>query len=261
MAGGPKTFGNAQRISTLPPDGYIGAPFVTIIGFREDADEQPEQSPIGWTGVTPVVSVDIGSGLTSAAFCYTLDEIDGSAFVQLRSTGDDIDDAAPISQGPLIALARQTLYNGASWDRQRSASADTIGAASSVGAALQASPGNWSETDAPAAATQATVTRPAGAAGVRHVCTGIDATLILPPGANQPAVQLVLRDGATGAGAILWSRAFGVGAAVVDALQQQVSIAGLNIVGSDAEAMTLEFTAAGVAATLQSVALTGYDAA
>jgi len=39
-----------------------------------------------------------------------------------------------------------------------------------------------------------------------------------------------------------------------------VSLSNLNIVGTAATAMTLEFAAAGGASTFESVALTGYDA-
>lgn len=109
---------------------------------------------------------------------------------------------------------------------------------------------------APAAATQATISQAAGAAGVRNVCTQISASLCTVGTAQAAAVHLVLRDGATGAGTILWEKTFSFGTTTMIS----IDITGLHIVGSAATAMTLEFDAAGVAASFESVALGGYVA-
>jgi hypothetical protein len=121
-----------------------------------------------------------------------------------------------------------------------------------------AAPGgaNFAVVHTPAAATQATITQAAGAAGVRNVCTGITFGLQVI-GTIQPVIQVNLRDGATGAGTILWSMS--VGAAV--STMTVFSVSGLNIVGSAATGMTLEFSAAGAAATSESVSLQGYTTA
>ena len=113
---------------------------------------------------------------------------------------------------------------------------------------------NFQITHTPVAATQATISQAAGAAGVRNVCTGISASLCTVGTAQAAAVQLNLRDGATGAGTILWSKTFSCGTTT----QVNVDLAGLNIYGSAATAMTLEFSAAGVAASFESVSLSGY---
>lgn len=152
--------------------------------------------------------------------------------------------------------ALNALWNGAAWDRMRSGAAAVIAAFSSLGAALSVSPGNWSQGSTPAAATQATTSRAAGGAGVRHVCTGIFATLATGATAQAAAAVLVLRDGLTGAGAILWTKQSILPVNGV----WNVEISGLNIVGSAATAMTLEFVAAGVAGSFQSVSMTGYEA-
>lgn len=124
------------------------------------------------------------------------------------------------------------------------------------GAMLVAPPSQWSVFSTPAAATQATASR-AAVASSANICNSISARLIIPPGVNQPVIALNLRDGATGAGTILWSHTFGVGAAVANGLVQDMLISGLAIPGSNNTAMTLEFSAAGAATTLQSVAMTG----
>ncbi len=137
----------------------------------------------------------------------------GATMDRLRSGGDNADAIATATLGRLFAMTRGSLFNNATWDRARSGSAANLATLLSLGAALSVRPGEWSVNHVPAAATLATISRAAGAAGVRHVCTSIDAALVLPAAANQAAITLNLRDGATGAGTILWSRRFGIGAA------------------------------------------------
>ena len=108
----------------------------------------------------------------------------------------------------------------------------------------------------PAAATQATVTQAAGAAGVKNVATGLsfNSTTV---GTAQTVISVSLRDGATGAGTILWSTQF------IQPVNNVFAMAVVlpHIKGTAATAMTLEFSAAGAAATLQSVSLQGYTTA
>lgn len=125
-------------------------------------------------------------------------------------------------------------------------------------AALVADLGEWSLTHQPAVATRATITR-AAVVNARHVCRSISASIAVDP-ANAPANFILnLRDGATGAGTILWSRRLAV-FDLVNGGSVGVDIAGLNIVGSENTAMTLEFTAAPGGASFQTVAITGRTA-
>lgn len=116
-------------------------------------------------------------------------------------------------------------------------------------------PENWTAFHTPAAATQATISRAANAT-LRHFCTSISATLAAGATAQAAAAILVLRDGAAGAGTIIWSKQVIMPA---NGAPWEVSISGLNIPGTKNLAMTLEFTAAGAAGTFESVAMTGYD--
>jgi len=116
--------------------------------------------------------------------------------------------------------------------------------------------GQFNLVHTPAAAAQATISQAAGAAGVRNVCSGI-AFSLQTIGTIQPPIQVNLRDGASGAGAILWSMT--IGAAVSSLFAFAVS--GLNIQGSPATAMTLEISAAPAAAASASVSLQGYTTA
>jgi hypothetical protein len=105
----------------------------------------------------------------------------------------------------------------------------------------------------PAAATQATITQASAGAGYRNVCFGIIASIACGATAQTP-VHVYLRDGATGTGTIIAS-------AVVAAPANNyglIELFGLKIQGSLATAMTLEFEAAGVAASVESVTLLTY---
>ena len=108
----------------------------------------------------------------------------------------------------------------------------------------------------PAATAQATVTQPAGAAGVKNVCTGVSFTSVTV-GTAQTIISVSLRDGATGAGTILWSMQF------IQTTNQvlAVHVPLPHIAGTAATAMTFEFSAGGVAASVQSVSMQGYTTA
>lgn len=267
---GPKGVGSRGRSSVVNGNpAIVGQDFVTIWGQKADTNVVEG----GGAAVAAVRNATNAAGfdpttilspqaliVASIAYGQRLGDTELDRIRAILTNADDIAAIASGSGGALASAAFRFGWDGAAWDRLRVGSASVLSALSSAGAGLQVRPGDWSVNHVPAAATVATITRAAGAAGVRHVCTSIDAALVIPATANQPAITLNLRDGATGAGTILWSRRFGVGAAIAGDAQQEVSLSGLNIVGSAATAMTLEFSAAGVATTLQSVAMTGYDA-
>lgn len=116
--------------------------------------------------------------------------------------------------------------------------------------------GQFSVTHTPAAATQATISKAAAGAGVSNVATLLSYS-ITTTGTAQGAIVIALRDGATGAGTILWSKTL---LAPTNSIVSE-SIALPHIVGTANTPMTLEFSAAGAAATVQSVNLTGYTTA
>ena len=256
-----QSFGGAGRTTSFVfGSGGVGGAVVQIGG--------PPGEELGSAGVVSVFrnSADDIDLTSQANFLGVLATVAGPQFADAGALdralvgADNADDVAVRTTGFLATLARGTLFDGTTWDRARSASAAALAAFSSAGAALVSEPGNWSINHTPAAATQATITRAAGGASVRHVATSISAYLIIQPTINQPVITLNLRDGGTGAGTILWSRNIGVGAALANGGEQSVELSGLKIVGSANTAMTLEFSAAGAAGTIQSVALTGHDA-
>lgn len=181
-------------------------------------------------------------------------------FNRLVTTSDntDTETADTAQSGRLLRVgSRLTVWAGAAaatFRRVYAAGAANLAALTSFGAVMVAKAGDWAIQHQPAAATQATITRAAGGAGTRHVCTSI--TVSIAAVAAQGAITFNLRDGATGAGTILWSvtliAAAGTG--------RDVTISDLHIVGSDNTAMTLESAAAPAATNFATVALTGHDA-
>jgi len=146
------------------------------------------------------------------------------------------------------------LFNGTTFDRWDGVSATNNTGITSVGAAQVANLSTWSVTNTPAAAIQATASKAAGGGTVRHVATGV--TWCVAAGATPQAVLLIhLRDGATGAGTILRSWAV----STIASTSECENLSGLNMTGSANTAMTLE-TAGALSATVQgTVTLTGYS--
>lgn len=224
------------------PRGFNGSTFDRLRSFGNDVDNIANSS-LGLQGV-------IG-------FNYAFD---GGNWDRLRAVGDSSDGVAA-GQSGLLVTSRGTIFNGTTWDRHRSVSAATVSSAAQLGVTAVAHCGNWSINHAPVANTQATISR-AAVAGQRHVCTSISATLSAQATAVSGDVQINLRDGATGAGTILWSQTVRVGAASsITADRAVITLSGLSIFGTANTAMTLEFSAAGGANTFESVALTGFTVA
>lgn len=114
----------------------------------------------------------------------------------------------------------------------------------------------WSVTSNPAVSTQATASKAAGAAGVKHVadCITYSASAGVAPAATLLSINL--RDGATGAGTVLASWRMFVPAAIGQ--MTVFAMCDLNIPGTAATAMTLEFSAL-LTSLNESVTLTGYS--
>lgn len=174
--------------------------------------------------------------------------------VPARMVDETASSLTPTANAATRGAAITYVFDGTNFIRALAGSAASLATLSSAGAQLVQGPGQWSINHTPVANTQATISR-AAAAGQRHVCKSITATLIGLAASAEATVLVNLRDGATGAGTILWStRLLVVGGT---GSQTGVSLSDLNIVGSVNTAMTLEFAAAGGASTFEAVALTG----
>ena len=115
---------------------------------------------------------------------------------------------------------------------------------------------SWTAIHVPAANTQATATQASAGAGLRNVCMSI--TVILAAAATVPTavnVTISLIDGASGGVTYLWRTTLSLPATA--GATTGVAITGLAIRGSVDTAMTLEFSGAGGANTIESVTMSG----
>lgn len=226
---------------TTPQDSHNGNPALFIVADSFGGDPIVFSTP---NRSLPVeVNVPFGIDIVDTEFARAIiaqpsaDEVASDALYGQRTIGYNV------------------LFNGATFDRQRGGSAANLSATTQSQTLMVTEPGDWSITHTPAAATKATITKAAGAAGVRHICTSISATLIGLTGDVQANIVVNVRDGATGAGSALWSTIL----TVIPAGQTGVALTGLHIIGSAATAMTIEFATAGAGTTQQAVAMTGHD--
>lgn len=115
----------------------------------------------------------------------------------------------------------------------------------------------WTKNHFPAANTQATASQTAAGVGVKNVCTGVTIALASSSTTAPAAIQVsvALRDGASGAGTVLWGAVIAL-PAVAGAMTAIVR-SGIWVIGSANTAMTLEFSAAGGANTIESVSMEG----
>lgn len=108
---------------------------------------------------------------------------------------------------------------------------------------------------APAAAAQATISRTAAGAGVKNVCTSITVTLSSAAAPTVGVVVFNLRDGATGAGTILWTGKLSLPA--TSGAAASIAISDLWIEGTANTAMTLESAGSPPANVQATVSWTG----
>lgn len=114
----------------------------------------------------------------------------------------------------------------------------------------------WSAHHVPAANNQATITKAAAGAGTKNVCTWL--TVKLVAGASAPTainVSVSLIDGASGGTTYLWRATISLPATA--GADNGIALSNLWMPGTANTAMTLEFSAAGGANTVESVSMGG----
>lgn len=145
------------------------------------------------------------------------------------------------------------LSDGTNEVGSKAASAANLATALISGVQLNAPAATWCVQHTPAAATKATISQGAGAAGVRHYALFYSACFAAGATAG-PVQTFAIRDGATGAGTVKWA-----GALAVPVNGSTCSQGPVGILGTAATAMTIEFAAAGAATTIETVSLCGMD--
>mgnify|MGYP001566800462 CR=1 FL=1 len=147
------------------------------------------------------------------------------------------------------------------WETAASTAADRVNASFDLYGRLRTNPGYaaadaWSTKHTGAANAQATISKAAGTASQRHVCTGY--AWSLSSGAGAPTSELItiaIRDGATGAGTIIWEETVSLVATAGQSARG--GMAGLWLVGTAATAMTIETDSAPGANVVGSVSISG----
>ncbi len=229
-----------------------------VVGLISPMDGLRQEASVNYAGAS--ITFDASAnvldprGLVTISASYAANAA-GTALVPGRMVDETAASIAPAANASLRGASFKYTYDGTNFVRSLGASVATLATLSPTGAQLIAHPGEWSINLTPAANTQATVTR-ALSASQRHVCRSITATLIGLAASAEATVLVNLRDGATGAGTILWSaRLLVVGGS---GSETGITLTDLNIIGSAGTAMTLEFAAAGGANTFETVSLSGY---
>lgn len=135
----------------------------------------------------------------------------------------------------------------------------TTTARAQIGALLVEKPSRWSAVSFPAANSQATATI-AAEAGVRHVIDCVSFSADAAAAVTAAAGNVAIRDGATGAGTIIWQMAIAHLVAAAAGVQTIAphSFCGLNLVGTTNTAMTAELNA-GVTGEVQGVSMSGFN--
>jgi hypothetical protein len=212
--------------------------------------------------------VDIRSALLADAngnLAITLAGQAGFGDVNMRAQGTNLIASSPndnqlASGSTLFVETFAELFNQTTgnWDRWRAASAAAMAAQSGTGVALIAAPGNWNASHSPAAGVQASASRAAGGAGVRHVASAMEIVISSQVAIAAGALTINLRDGASGAGVVLKSWVIQLPPAIIAPFV--IPLHGRSILGSAATPMTLE-AAAAYANLGVSLNLDGYDTA
>ena len=206
-----------------------------------------------WNGTAPTTAAVLAD---AAASNPTSPRV--GAVLEAVQTADGTKTDRLIQDSKRLAVSLYAKATAAADTVLRAASAAVLAGTTQADALLVNKPGDWPVKHVPAENTQATASKAAGAAGVRHVCTSISAALASNASlAALAQVSVRLRDGLTGAGTILWEQQLSI--PNVPGSMASINLSDLHIVGSAATAMTLEFSGAGGAGTLESVSLTGHS--
>lgn len=206
--------------------------------------------------------VDGNGAMITSSVAQTL--IDGVSNTALGQAGQNISTPQNSSGGYIYYPYFLWLYNGVTWDRVRTASianlptSQTFTGVNSQGVALWERGGRWSKVSNPASGSQASASI-ALESSVRHIadCVSFSANASGATAATQLTVNL--RDGATGAGTIIWTYQIGAGVlGLGGTFSGPFQACGLNLTGTTATAMTLEFSA-GLTGLVEAVSLSGYN--
>lgn len=208
----------------------------------------------GVTQVLPIVGANIAHGAVgdlsnalAGAGLLVFDEPSARwvRWQSARSMGDG-------TAAAQAAAVHGVLYNGSTFDQSRNNSAANLSATVQPFAQQTAAPGEWTVISAPATNAQASNFKAAGGAGVRHVVRSLHFSIAGSAASN--IVGIYIWDGSSGS-TMLWA---GIIACPAND-SRSVSMSGLNLIGSPNTGLTIEFSAAGGANTVETCSMSGYS--
>ena len=258
VIGGVDGSGNVQKLLV----GTDGSPTVNTelpaAAALADASANPTTPIIGaalmvWNGTT----WDLVDGVNTGQVRITVYSATGTALAAVTPGDASIAGSTSMAAAGAHTLIYDTTST-ATFVRARSNSSANMTATAQNYAAMSAQPGEWAISHVPAANTQATATKAAGTGAQRHVVRSIAFTLASTAAAAAQVVCNVI-DGASGGTTYLWRGQLAITATADD--ESLIVLSGLNIIGTAATGMTIEFAAAGGANTLETVSATGYTTA
>ncbi len=192
-------------------------------------------------------------------------QCDAAGRIQVASTGatptgasaQQVQGTAASGSAPVGNPVLQGGTDGTNVQTEKTVSASNLTAGLNSGALLTEKGPRWQVISNPAAGAQATAAKAAGGGVVRHVadCVSFSAGSTAAPALT--ALTVNLRDGASGAGTVIWSEQVVISASTGQNVAP-FSVCGLNLIGSTNTAMTLEFSAS-LANLIESVSVSGYD--
>jgi hypothetical protein len=239
-----------DNASSLTVDAPVGTP--VFVRLSDGAAAQ-----VGQKAMTASLPVVLASDQASVPVASTLTAETTKVIGTVRNIGNA---GANFDAATAAAVPANGLYIGGSDGTNLrgvlTTSAANLTAATTLGAVLSPPFATWSITHRPVAATKATASKAAGAAGVRHVCTGFSFNLATVGTAQAAVLNCDIIDGATGGATRLAS--FSMGGIPVNS-QHTIIITGIMLIGTAATAMTIEFDAAGAAASFERVNLQGFS--
>jgi hypothetical protein len=249
--------GSVKTVATSPSQGN-GAALNNSPWFVDNGDGTHNPP----TGDAPARAVNVIPGTGSAKLFDSLADagflIPSNGVNKLFDTAPDFGyvrltdgtHIAPTMDAPACAGFME-LTDGT--NTLKVASVANLTASTANGAMEVASGPRWIATNSPGAGNQASAVQGAGATGVQHVCDCVSFTggATSAPSLTQLSVNLL--DGNTVVASCLVFPGAAVGQNV-----KSPPICGLNIMGSTATAMTLQWSA-GLANEYEAVTMTGYD--
>jgi hypothetical protein len=220
-----------------------------IIDDWDESDRAKVNIIVGVAGVSAGSgAIDTGTQRVALATDTTVPNVTGNVANDAADSGNPVKvGGKAITTFPTaVAASDRTDFNTDTYGRQFARTG------------REAPAGNiWTGINVASANAQATVTKASAGTGIRNVCTGFTVTLASSSTTAPAAIQIIINliDGASGGTTYLFRSVIALPATA--GAQTSIVRGNLWLPGTAATGMTLEFSAAGGANTIESVSMEG----